>query len=117
MIKLIVLDVDGCLSDGKLLYDANGIESKSFGPFVSKVMTRLNEDGDDEMGISLCPDLFEDLNVTGVPAYVIGVCENAYKHPEECNAKYIVRGDAGLKFIMEKLSDVNPYFKDIYEAL
>ena len=30
MIKLIVLDVDGCLSDGKLIYDANGVESKNF---------------------------------------------------------------------------------------
>ena len=30
MIKLIVLDVDGCLTDGKITYDANGIESKSF---------------------------------------------------------------------------------------
>ncbi len=30
MIKLIVLDVDGCLSDGKLIYDTNGGESKSF---------------------------------------------------------------------------------------
>jgi len=30
MIKLIVLDVDGCLSDGKLTYSSNGIESKNF---------------------------------------------------------------------------------------
>ena len=30
MIKLIVLDVDGCLSDGKLTYTSNGIESKNF---------------------------------------------------------------------------------------
>lgn len=30
MIKLLVLDVDGCLSDGKLTYDSNGVESKSF---------------------------------------------------------------------------------------
>jgi len=30
MIKLIVLDVDGCLSDGKLLYSADGVESKNF---------------------------------------------------------------------------------------
>lgn len=30
MIKLIVLDVDGCLSDGKLTYNQDGIESKSF---------------------------------------------------------------------------------------
>ncbi|MFT7004431.1 MAG: 3-deoxy-D-manno-octulosonate 8-phosphate phosphatase (KDO 8-P phosphatase) [Sulfurimonas sp.] len=30
MIKLIILDVDGCLSDGKLIYSADSIESKSF---------------------------------------------------------------------------------------
>ena len=30
MIKLIVLDVDGCLTDGKLTYSADSIESKSF---------------------------------------------------------------------------------------
>lgn len=30
MIKLIILDVDGCMSDGKIIYDANCIESKNF---------------------------------------------------------------------------------------
>lgn len=30
MIKLIVLDVDGTLTDGKIIYDDNGIESKNF---------------------------------------------------------------------------------------
>ena len=30
MIKLLVLDVDGCLSDGKLMYSADGVESKNF---------------------------------------------------------------------------------------
>lgn len=30
MIKLLVLDVDGCLSDGKLTYTSDGVESKSF---------------------------------------------------------------------------------------
>lgn len=30
MIKLIVLDVDGCLSDGKLFYTQEGIEIKNF---------------------------------------------------------------------------------------
>ncbi len=30
MIKLIVLDVDGCLSDGQLIYSADGVESKNF---------------------------------------------------------------------------------------
>jgi len=30
VIKLLVLDVDGCLSDGKLIYSTDGIESKNF---------------------------------------------------------------------------------------
>lgn len=30
MIKLLVLDVDGCLTDGKIIYDNNGLESKQF---------------------------------------------------------------------------------------
>ncbi len=30
MIKLIVLDVDGCLSDGSLIYTSDGIELKAF---------------------------------------------------------------------------------------
>ena len=30
MIKLIILDVDGCLSDGRLIYSNEGIESKNF---------------------------------------------------------------------------------------
>ena len=30
MIKLIVLDVDGCLTDGKIIYSAEGVESKNF---------------------------------------------------------------------------------------
>jgi len=30
MIKLIVLDVDGCLTDGKIIYNNEGLESKQF---------------------------------------------------------------------------------------
>ena len=30
MIELIVLDVDGTLTDGKITYDSNGVETKSF---------------------------------------------------------------------------------------
>lgn len=29
-VKMLVLDVDGILSDGKIIYDANGVESKAF---------------------------------------------------------------------------------------
>lgn len=30
MIKLIVLDVDGCLTDGTIIYSSEGVESKNF---------------------------------------------------------------------------------------
>ena len=30
MIKLIVLDIDGCMTNGQITYDANGVETKSF---------------------------------------------------------------------------------------
>lgn len=30
MTKLIVLDVDGCLTDGKIIYSSEGVESKNF---------------------------------------------------------------------------------------
>lgn len=30
MIKLLVLDVDGCLTDGKIIYSSDGTESKNF---------------------------------------------------------------------------------------
>jgi len=30
LIKLIVLDVDGCLTDGRIIYSADGLETKNF---------------------------------------------------------------------------------------
>lgn len=30
MIKLLILDVDGCMSDGKIIYTADGVELKNF---------------------------------------------------------------------------------------
>ena len=30
MIKLLILDVDGCMSDGKIVYTADGLELKNF---------------------------------------------------------------------------------------
>ncbi|AFV97502.1 MULTISPECIES: HAD hydrolase family protein [unclassified Sulfuricurvum] len=30
MIKLLILDVDGCMSDGKIIYTADGLELKNF---------------------------------------------------------------------------------------
>jgi hypothetical protein len=94
-----------------------GIEGGNFQTFVMNLMTKLDEDGDDSLGLELCPELFEDLNITRVPTYVISVCSDRHKHIEECTPKYFIGGDASLRFMMEKLSDQNPYFKDIYEAL
>jgi len=48
MIKLIVLDVDGTLTNGQIIYDANGIESKAFdvkdGMGIATWTKRLNLD-------------------------------------------------------------------------
>ncbi len=30
MCELIFLDIDGCLTDGKIIYSANGVEMKEF---------------------------------------------------------------------------------------
>ena len=38
MIKLIVLDVDGSLSSGKIIYSADGIESKDFDVKAMKLL-------------------------------------------------------------------------------
>jgi len=94
-----------------------GIEHPSFPSFVSKLMNAMSEQHEDGMGIDFCPNLFEDANVTRVPAYIVTVCKNKYVHPEECRVKYVLRGDVTLRFVMEKLSDQNKYFKDMYEAL
>jgi len=94
-----------------------GIESNDFSEFISSLMQKLNDSGDNELGIDFCPQIFEDMNLTRVPAYVISVCPDSYTHPEECDKKYIIRGDVSLKFALEKLSESNEYFKDMYEAL
>jgi hypothetical protein len=101
--------------DGRMCM--RGIEGGNFESFAMHLMTKLDEDGDDSLGLELCPELFEDLNITRVPTYVISVCSNKHKHIEECTPKYFIGGDASLRFMMEKLSEENPYFKDLYEAL
>ena len=56
MIKLIVLDVDGTLTDGKIIYDENGNELKNFnvkdGLAIATWTKKLNK----KVGLSLNPD-------------------------------------------------------------
>lgn len=44
-IKLLVLDVDGVLSDGKLYYDNNGLESKAFNTLDGHGIKMLRKSG------------------------------------------------------------------------
>lgn len=94
-----------------------GIESDGFEKFVTSVVGKLSENGVESKGIGFCPELFEDLNITRVPAFVVSVCPNSYTHIEECEPRYILHGDVTLKFALEKLSDENEYFKEMYDAI
>ena len=47
MIKLLILDIDGCMSDGKIIYTADGLELKNFNVkdgFVIKAWMALGHD-------------------------------------------------------------------------
>ncbi|ELA08863.1 phosphatase [Moraxella macacae 0408225] len=44
-IKMLVLDVDGVLSNGQIIYDANGVETKTFNVQDGFGMKRLQEFG------------------------------------------------------------------------
>ncbi|WP_096085252.1 KdsC family phosphatase [Agaribacterium haliotis] len=44
-IKLLVLDVDGVLSDGKIYFDNNGLETKSFNTLDGQGLKQLKKSG------------------------------------------------------------------------
>ena len=44
-VKLVIMDVDGVLTDGKIVLDANGIESKSFYVQDGTAITYLHRAG------------------------------------------------------------------------
>jgi len=94
MIKLIVLDVDGCLSDGKLTYDANGLEYKSFNV----------KDG---LGISTWVKMGHEVAIiTGKTSPMVE------KRAKELGIKHIYQGIKDKKTVFENLLEslsVKPY--------
>ena len=96
-----------------------GIESKEFPKFMTDLMQELGKMSRKQSGsgMDFCPELFERLELTQVPAYVISVCDSQTLHPEECKVRYLIRGDMSLKFMLEKLANENEYFKEFVDAL
>ncbi len=44
-IKALIFDVDGVLTDGKIIYDSNGVESKAFNVKDGQIIKHLKEAG------------------------------------------------------------------------
>ena len=44
-IKAVITDVDGVLTDGRITYDANGVETKSFNVKDGLIVKKLKECG------------------------------------------------------------------------
>ncbi|MDD5156949.1 HAD hydrolase family protein [Sulfurimonas sp.] len=90
MIKLIILDVDGCLSDGGLIYSADAIESKTFNV----------KDG---LGISTWIKMGNDVAIiTGRNSKIVEI------RAEELGIKYLFQGikdkDTKLKELAKELN-------------
>lgn len=89
-VKLLVLDVDGILSNGYITYDANGIETKSFNV----------KDG---IGV-------KSLKTAGVKTAIITGRSSAMvdKRAKEMGIDYVVQGrDDKLAALKELLSDLS----------
>ena len=87
MIELLVLDVDGCLTDGKITYDANGIESKSF-------------DVKDGLGIATWIKMGKKVAIiTGRKSSIIE------KRAKELQIPYLFQGIRNKKEVLDTLLD------------
>ena len=85
MIKLLVLDVDGCLSDGKLIYSSEGSESKNFNV----------KDG---LGISTWNKLGHSVAIiTGRNSNIV------QRRAEELGIKYLYQGIKNKDIIIKEL--------------
>ena len=85
MIKLIVLDVDGCLSDGKLIYSSDSCESKNFNV----------KDG---LGITTW------LKIGNQVAIITGRSSKlVQKRAEELGIKHLFQGIKNKKVVLEEL--------------
>ncbi|PIE47034.1 MAG: HAD family hydrolase [Gammaproteobacteria bacterium] len=94
-VKLLALDVDGILSDGKIIYDVNGVETKTF--YVQ-----------DGVGIKALQD-------NGVIVAIITgrTSPMVAKRAQELNIKYIVQGrDDKITALTELIEDLDLSFAD-----
>ena len=85
MIKLIVLDVDGCLTDGKLIYSADAIESKSFNVKDGLGIASWNKLGN------------HTAIITGKKSVMV------HKRAEELGIKYLYQGIKDKQSILKKI--------------
>lgn len=87
MIKLIVLDVDGCLTDGKIVYDNNGLESKHF-------------DVKDGLGITSWLKLGNEVAIiTGRDSHIVA------NRAKELGIKHLYQGIKNKRAKLEELLD------------
>lgn len=86
-IKVLIFDVDGVLTDGKIIYDNNGVESKTFNVKDGQIIKHLKEAGvlvgaitgrSSEIVTKRCEELKLDFHYQGAhnkPEVFIQVCE------------------------------------------
>jgi 3-deoxy-D-manno-octulosonate 8-phosphate phosphatase (KDO 8-P phosphatase) len=85
MIKLIVLDVDGCLSDGKLIYSNDGCESKNFNVKDGLGISTWNKIGN------------QTVIITGRKSEIV------QKRADELGIKHVFQGVKNKRKILEEL--------------
>ncbi len=132
MIKLLILDVDGCLSDGKITYTHDGVELKSFNVrdgFAIKALVKMGYTvaiitGRDSTIVQLrakeldIPYLFQGVKDKQVVA--MKLCQQLNILPEEVAAigddlnDYRLLQWAGMAFIP---NDASAYLKPIAQRL
>jgi len=132
MIKLVFLDVDGCLSDGKITYTHEGVELKSFNVrdgFAIKALVKMGYTvaiitGRDSAIVELrakeldIPYLFQ--GIKDKQAVAQKLCEELHILPQEVAAigddlnDYRLLKWVGMAFIP---NDASPYLKPIAQLL
>lgn len=94
-IKLIVLDVDGTLTDGKIYYDNNGNEIKSFNV---------------KDGMGIIQALKSGINIAIITARKSSIVE---KRSSELGIKYVFQGVHNkVKCLEQLLKDLNLDYRD-----
>lgn len=64
--------------------------------------------------IRMTPEMFENYNITTVPAIALAKCPQS-KHPSECTLLSVARGDVTLEYFLEKLKENNLYPQELEE--